>query len=220
VEKQWKPKNLLTLIVVIIFLSLFVNEKSRSEGTEELLVQYPVQTYNFDYSGNKEKDICTVSCKKVRDYSTDPTLIGKQIWYQFHIIIKDGRGKVLMDDLFSSIEKDFMEMFDRFGIEKYDPSGYAKNFFKTKKHYSSEGLVNEYSLRVIDKKEIDEDWISKAIIKGKTNTTVGSVVKELTTGQHMVVQYMGKWAEDLRQCVYSKELGSSIWLLSPYDMEE
>jgi hypothetical protein len=217
-KKRWKI-NVFLFIVAFLWLPSFIYAESQSKNTEELLIQYPVKTYNFDYGGYKEKDICTVSCKKVRDYSTDPTLIGKQIWYQFHILIKDSRGKVLLDDLFSSIEKDFMEMFERFGIEKYDPPDYVKNFFNTKKHYGSEGVVNEYRMRIIDKKEIDKDWLSKVIIKDKIDITANSVVKELTTGQHMVVQYMGHWAEDLRQCVYSKKLGESVWLLSPYDME-
>ena len=81
------------------------------------------------------------------------------------------------------------------------------------------GKVNEFKIRKINKDELDEEWISEVIKENKVNTTVAKVVKELTTGRHMVVQYMGEWAEDYRQLVYSKELGSSVWLLSQYDME-
>ena len=54
----------------------------------------------------------------------------------------------------------------------------------------------------------------------KSHATVEKVFRELSSGEHMVVQYMGEWAKDYRQFVYSKQLKSSVRLFSAYEMSE
>jgi hypothetical protein len=185
--------------------------------TEEVLHVYPLQRNQFDFDGDGVSDNCLITCKLVKDYSDDASSTVKKKWYQFKILVSGKNGKIMHEDLFSSAENDYMEMFERFGLN-FDPDKYIANFFNTERHYGGNRKVNDFSLRMIEKKEVDMDFILDIIKKGNTGLIVDRVVDELTSGRHMVVQYMGDWAEDVRIFAYSRELGTSVRLYNDYEM--
>jgi len=194
--------------------------KSLTASTEEVLFVYPVQNYKFDFEGTGKSDNCSIICKKVKDFSSDPAVKEKKIWYQFRIKISSGAGKSLFEDLYSTEENDFKQTFERFGLGPFDPGKYLRNYFNILKRYGGSDYVNGFAKSKIDKNEIDKDGILEDIKKRKINTTVEKVVEELSMGNHMTVEYVGEWAEDVRIFVYSRELKWPVRLLNAYEMNE
>ena len=202
-------------LILWMAVSLFSLASSLVAKGEVVLVTYTAGVFTLDFDGDGIQDQCTVSCKKVKDTSYNPTTktesSEKFNWYQFEIGVQSGLDqKALLEDEFSVKEDDFKGLFEHFGKKPLTAQSYLISFFDYSK------CANEIQTRVITKDDIDREWIEHLIKVLKAKTTVDKVIKEIKTGRHAVLAYRGSWAEDLRQVVYSKELGSAMGLKSPY----
>jgi hypothetical protein len=188
-------------------------------GTGELLKTYPSGTFKFDFDGDGRADTCLITCKKVKDYSTDKSKKEKLVWYQFGIKITGAKGQILLSDVYSSVERDYASLFERSGLETIEPGKYVRNFFDIKGPYGR-GTLNGYAQREIEKNEISRERVAGAIKEAKSSLSVDDIAAELAAGEQMVVLYRATWVEDVRQAVYSNKLKRPIWLLSDYDGKE
>lgn len=203
----------LAAFFVLAVLGFHACLHAETSTSEEVLKSYPAAQFKLDFTDDGSRDILTVKCKKVKDYSVYPdtnekTSEEKFVWYQFHITIVSPNHETIWDDTYSSKDEDYNGLFKHFETPFLTPAVYVKKFFSKE--------FNGIEKRKISKEEVDEDLLKKIIKDMKSKVTVKEVENEILTGKHTVVSYRGDWAEDLRQAVYSKKLHSAFGLTSPY----
>lgn len=187
------------------------------KSTEELIETYPSKTYYFDFDGDGKNDTFSVTCKKVSENSTNIEFVYKHIWYKFDIELKSTNGKLLWKEIYYSNEKDFNDIFERFGIKNSGAAEYVKKYFEVVSSYGKEVYINEYGKRAIERKEIRKEWIGDAVRENQADVTVDEVIDELVKGERLIIDYRAVWAEDIRIITYSRVLNATVQLLSGFD---